>query len=75
MADRFDDFVTGQRDLTLVSVESPHHTPGLGFGRPASARGASVLTRVRWRDGRREVTNLATVQAHGAWLDSTLQRT
>lgn len=68
------DAAAERRDLTLVTVESPRHTPGLDLAAPPTTR-ASVLTRVQWRDGHRDVEHLATVQAHGQWLDTTLERT
>ncbi len=62
------------RDLDVVMMESPRHTPGLDLGVPEGLASASVLTRLRWRGGARSLAHLATVQSHAWWIDATLER-
>lgn len=62
------------RDLDVVMMESPQVTPGLDLDTPDRVAAATVLTRLRWRDGTRSVDHLATVQSHAWWIDATLER-
>ncbi len=62
------------RDLDVVVMESPQVTPGLDLDTPDRVAAATVLTRLRWRDGNRSVDHLATVQSHAWWIDATLER-
>jgi hypothetical protein len=43
-------------------------TPELPSGPDPRDPGLSVLTLVRWRDGRRSVEHLATCHPHGFWI-------
>ncbi len=66
------DAVGDARDLSWVIAESPAETPELPVpGRSTDTntdKHLTVLTLVKWRNGRRTVQRLATTHPHGFWL-------
>lgn len=64
----------GQRDLTLVSLESPRRTPGLAWPPAVAGLDVTALGVFRWRDGVLDPGVAATAHPHGWWMDTTLQR-
>ena len=62
------DELGGRFDLSWVLAESPAQTTGLPVPTTDPAEELTVLSMVRWRSGRREVTRLATCHPHGYWM-------
>lgn len=62
------DDIGGGRDLSWVVAESPAQTEGLPVPTTEPAEQLTVVSLVRWRDGLRTVTRLATTHPHGYWL-------
>lgn len=61
------DRVGARRDLSWVLAEAPALTPELPHGGPIDEQ-RTVLALVRWRGGRRTVTQLAVCHPHGYWI-------
>ncbi len=57
-----------ERDLSWVYAEAPAHIPELPNEPDPKSAHRTVLSMVRWRDGRRFVDHLATVHPHGFWM-------
>ena len=55
-------------DLSWVVAESPAQTTGLPVPTTDPPEDITVVTLVRWRDGRRTVHRLGTTHPHGYWL-------
>lgn len=62
------DRVGDARDLSWVYAEAPALVPELPNGPDPKSAHRTVLSMVRWRDGRRSVAHLATVHPHGFWM-------
>jgi hypothetical protein len=56
------------RDLSWVYTEAPAHIPELPNEPDPKSAHRTVLSMVRWRDGKRTVAHLATVHPHGFWM-------
>jgi hypothetical protein len=56
------------RDLSWVYAEAPALIPELPNEPDPKSAHRTVLSMVRWRDGRRSVAHLATVHPHGFWM-------
>jgi hypothetical protein len=63
------DRIGSETDISWVYAESPVLTAPLPAPAiPGREAERTALTLVRWRDGRRIVTHLATCHPHGAWI-------
>jgi hypothetical protein len=62
------DRIGAQRDLSWLYAEAPALIPELPNGPDARDPHRTVLSMVRWRDGRRVVEHLATCHPHGFWI-------
>ena len=62
------DRIGAGRDLSWVVAESPAETAGLPIPTTDPPEELTVLSIVRWRDGRRSVERLASCHPHGYWM-------
>jgi len=60
--------IGAERDLSWVYAEAPAHIPELPNEPDPKSAHRTVLSMVRWRNGRRSVDHLATVHPHGFWM-------
>lgn len=65
--DRLDALAT-EGDMSWVIAESPAETDGLPVPTSHPPEGLTVVSVVRWRNGRRNVRRLGTAHPHGYWL-------
>ncbi len=65
--DRLDE-LGGERDLSWIYAEAPALVPELPTEPDPRDPELTVLTLVRWRQGRRTVEHLATCHPHGYWI-------
>lgn len=61
------DEVGSENDLSWVIAESPREAPELPV-RGHMDEDITVISLVRWRDGRRDTKRLATAHPHGNWI-------
>ena len=62
------DAIGAERDLSWVYAEAPALIPELPNEPDPIDAHRTVLSMVRWRDGHRTVTHLATCHPHGFWI-------
>ena len=55
-------------DLTWISAEAPALCPGLPYPPHLGGIDLTVVLLVRWRDGVRTVSHVATAHPHGYWM-------
>jgi hypothetical protein len=62
------DLLGAAKDISWIIAESPAQTIGLPVPTTDEPEEITVVSLVRWRDGRRTVQRLATTHPHGYWL-------
>jgi hypothetical protein len=57
-----------ERDLSWIIAEAPAQTSGLPVPTTDPPEEITVISLIRWRDGRRSVQRLGTTHPHGYWV-------